>query len=293
MANFKVFFTEEVAQQIEALVHATDDEVAWLGLGTPLWDKEKENVIGFGIDEIYVPKQEVSSTTVENDDMGPLMHDALDHWTDENNNAPTERMIYFGHSHVNMGVKPSSVDIKAWRDWVTGKPNDHAQWLVTTIHNKKGEVHAEVRVNAPGVGMVQFTAEVAKAPKPNPFKDWAEEVIKKQCTRKVRTIYPASRYTPMGFYSQQGHDEDGVKSVGSVLKDIGTRTKLGDTDLESAIRRLKLRTTKNFNCDDLRKSLAVRKHKLDFYDRELLMVLEAWHDIILDNEYGDEVMYAD
>lgn len=196
----RVIFTPDVAARVNALVQATDDEVAWFGLGDPLWHESGERVVAIRVDEIYVPTQEVTATTVNassfkkkvgghGDFSSVDRFEAFDHWQQKYGDDFLPRLCHFGHSHVRMDASPSQVDKDFWHEWIAGVPTEHAQWLAATIHNQKGEVYAEIRVNAPGVGGVVFDADFSIESDPK-YEEWAEREISEKCLRVKPTTKP-------------------------------------------------------------------------------------------------------
>lgn len=81
-----------------ALVTAFSDEVAWHGLAVKKADRE------FILEDILVYPQEVTGSTVSTD------QERYSKWLYEFDDDHFNRIRMQGHSHVNMGVSPSTVD---------------------------------------------------------------------------------------------------------------------------------------------------------------------------------------
>ncbi len=123
----KVLFTPDAWRKMQALVSDFDKEVAWHGVATRGEDENKDE---YYISDILVYPQTVSGASVEMD------IDEYDKWIRENDED--ERMYKLrmqGHSHVNMGVSPSPVDLKHYEDILACVPDD--DFYIFMIWNKK------------------------------------------------------------------------------------------------------------------------------------------------------------
>lgn len=306
----KVLFTPEVSARVDALVQATDDEVAWFGLGDPVWNKSGERVVAVRVDEIYVPTQEVSATTVNassfnykykngvytptNEDFSRLNRfEAFDYWQEQYGDEFLSRLCHFGHSHVNMGTEPSSVDTDFWSEWINGVPNGYAQWLAATIHNKKGEVYAELRVNAPGVGGIVFDAEFDVERTTNEYHEWAKQQIADKCKRSASVVkHPSSTktYTPQKYdgsamdYSLSEYNQEMLGEIFNFMDEIRAKTKLTENQFKDAFYKLKAYCEKKGiwvteAATELRNT--AYKNRTCDQDR-FLEILDAWEDLMLD-----------
>lgn len=98
-----IYFTGEAWTKMVMLIKEFDKEVAWHGVAHRGEDESKDEYI---ITDIIVYPQEVSGTTVEMDTEKYAM------WLMENAEDERFNNIHMqGHSHVNMGTTPSSVDL--------------------------------------------------------------------------------------------------------------------------------------------------------------------------------------
>lgn len=132
-----VIYTTEAWQTIQFLVARCPVEIGWLGLVT---HDAANNA--FIIDRIFVPKQEVSGATteIEADAMTTLAMELLDEGLD------TSQLYYWGHSHVNMGVSPSSQDERQLDEYL-----EHCPVFIRGIYNKKGDAKVDVFDTQAGV----------------------------------------------------------------------------------------------------------------------------------------------
>lgn len=125
-----VMYTTEAWQTIRYIVAQCSAEVGWLGL---VEYYEAENV--YLITDIFVPPQEVTGATteIESDAMAELANQLLDQ------NIDTGKLYYWGHSHVNMGVSPSTQDERQLDEYL-----EHCPVFIRGIYNKKGDAKVDV-----------------------------------------------------------------------------------------------------------------------------------------------------
>lgn len=124
-----VFYTAQVKGIIDYLVHKCPDEVGWLGTVQTLANGD------FLIDQIFVPKQTVCATETDIDTtaMGELAEELF------NMNKDPSTLIYWGHSHVNMGVTPSGQDETQIAEYLEDCPR-----FIRGIYNKRGDSKVDV-----------------------------------------------------------------------------------------------------------------------------------------------------
>lgn len=163
----KVFFTETAWQKMQTLIREFSTEVAWHGVAYRGDDESKDE---YYITDILVYPQEVTGGTVNTDqekyEMWLMMHE-----DDVFNNIRMQ-----GHSHVNMGTSPSSVDT-AHQEKILAQLEDD-MFYIFMIWNKRGEktikiydlaknilfdgTDVTVEVQDDGTGMSAFLAEAKK-----------------------------------------------------------------------------------------------------------------------------------
>ena len=98
-----VYFSAEAWAKMTMLIKEFDKEVAWHGDARRTEDESLDEYV---IDDIVVYPQEVTGATVEMDTEKYAL------WIQENIEDERFNHIYMqGHSHVNMGTSPSSVDL--------------------------------------------------------------------------------------------------------------------------------------------------------------------------------------
>jgi hypothetical protein len=123
-----VYFTELAWLKMQTLIREFDKEVAWHGLAYRGDDPEKDE---YYIKDILVYPQEVAAATVNTDQEKYQMW-LMNHEDDVFNNIRMQ-----GHSHVNMGVTPSSVDTSLY-DRILEQLDDR-MFYIFLIYNKRGE----------------------------------------------------------------------------------------------------------------------------------------------------------
>lgn len=123
-----VYFTELAWLKMQTLIREFDKEVAWHGLAYRGNDSEKDE---YFIRDILVYPQEVAAATVNTDQEKYQMW-LMNHEDDVFNNIRMQ-----GHSHVNMGVTPSSVDTSLY-DRILEQLDD-TMFYIFLIYNKRGE----------------------------------------------------------------------------------------------------------------------------------------------------------
>lgn len=130
-----LLFSASTWAKMYALINAYATEVEWHGT--------VERVIQntFCVKDILVFPHTVTEATVTSDQK------EYEEWLDTLDNETFNKLRFHGHSHVNMGVKPSDVD-KGYRKNVLnnfGTPGEKTDYFyVFLIGNKKGEMSGEI-----------------------------------------------------------------------------------------------------------------------------------------------------
>ena len=127
----EVYYTPLVWESIRYLVDTISSEVGWLGIVDKF-----EDTGNYIVTDIYVPEQTVSG--VETD----ISADALTKLAVEleSQDIPSEKLIYWGHSHVNMGVTPSRQDELQIEDFL----ENGCEFFIRGIYNKRGDSKVDV-----------------------------------------------------------------------------------------------------------------------------------------------------
>lgn len=117
-------------KKMQALVDKFSKEVAWHGIAK----KEKDG--DYIIEDIIVYPQKVTGATVTTDQEKYQM------WLYEQPDEVFQNLRMQGHSHVNMGVTPSSVDETYYAGIVDQLKDD--DFYIFLIMNKKGDIFVNI-----------------------------------------------------------------------------------------------------------------------------------------------------
>lgn len=123
-----VYFTELAWLKMQTLVDKMDKEVGWHGIATRGDDPTKDE---YFITDILVYPQEVTGATVTTD------QNEYQTWLMSHEDTVFDNIRMQGHSHVNMGVTPSSVDNTLYES-ILSQLND-TMFYIFMIVNKRGE----------------------------------------------------------------------------------------------------------------------------------------------------------
>lgn len=129
----RLLFTEKAWTKMQALLREFDKEVAWHGV------VERGENNDYLVSDILVYPQQVSAANVEMDT------EEYAKWIQEGILSGDERYDHFyfqGHSHVNMGTTPSSVDLNHQEE-ILNKLRDTG-FYVFVIWNKRNERNIKI-----------------------------------------------------------------------------------------------------------------------------------------------------
>ena len=124
-----LWFTPIAWLKMQVLIHKFDTEVGWHGTAERCDG-------GYVITDILLYPQEVSGTTVE------MNMDEYPSWKDTLSDEQFNTLRMHGHSHVNMGTTPSSVDIDHQRKILEQLEQD--MFYIFLIWNKKDEKNVKI-----------------------------------------------------------------------------------------------------------------------------------------------------
>lgn len=129
-----VYFTELAWLKMTTLIREFSDEVAWHGTAYRLDSEEGENIYAIG--DIFVYPQEVTGATVNTDQV------AYQTWLMSQEDDVFNNLRFQGHSHVNMGVTPSGVDLTHQEQILDQLEDD--MFYIFMIWNKRHDVNAKI-----------------------------------------------------------------------------------------------------------------------------------------------------
>ena len=199
----EVHFSREAYYKMNALVEECDKEIAWDG--TVYRDEDNPHI--FYINDIIVYPQEVTGVTVATDDK--LYLDWLNSLDDETFN----HRRFNGHSHVRMGVTPSSTDT-TYREQSMLNIND---FFIFGIFNKTGAFNFQIYDIENN--LIYDNADIIfYTPEPD-YSDWAKSVIKEKVSEKKYTYQGAGS----GYQYQQQNANKNTSGSSNVNNDEHTR----------------------------------------------------------------------
>lgn len=130
-----ITFSAQAYMKIFALVHTYSTEVEWHGV------IERTAADVFYIKDILIFPHKVTGATVISDQT------EYEKWLDTLDNDTFNALRFHGHSHVNMGVTPSGVDMTYRHNILNnfGTPSATSDlFYIFLIFNKKGDISGEI-----------------------------------------------------------------------------------------------------------------------------------------------------
>jgi hypothetical protein len=188
-----VFYTQEAFAAIRYLVDNCTKEVGWLG-EVQTFDN------AYLVTRIHVPTQVVTSTETDilPEDMAALYMELMDQGVD------TSTLIYWGHSHVNMGVTPSGQD-----ETQIGNFLDSCNVFIREITNKKGDKKVDVFDVNQGYVFQCVRAEVYYEI-PTDVKEYLDMAITSRVKERTYVSYSNVTQHRAGGYRGAGFDSTGA-----------------------------------------------------------------------------------
>lgn len=133
-----ITISRKAIRKMDYIIDNVDTEVGWLG--TVEERTSEGGVPNYYITDIFVPKQDVAPTTCEMQSEGrtQLTMDLLQKYGEDEGEKIVNALKFWGHSHVNMCVSPTSKDDAMILDFRT------RDWFIRGIFNKKGDMKLDV-----------------------------------------------------------------------------------------------------------------------------------------------------
>lgn len=125
-----VEFSQKAIQKMYALVFTRDKEIGWKGTVSRIDDEH------FIIKDVFVPPQTVTAASYRTDQA------EFAKWLQTLSDEDYNSLRFDGHSHVDMSVTPSSLDIKKQKE-VVEQLNDDGYYIFV-IMNKKFDIKITV-----------------------------------------------------------------------------------------------------------------------------------------------------
>ena len=130
-----ITLSAQAYMKIFALVHTYSTEVEWHGV------VERTAADAFHIKDVLIFPHKVTSATVSSDQT------EYEKWLDTLDDNTFNALRFHGHSHVNMGVTPSGVDMTYRYNILNnfGTPSETSDlFYIFLIFNKRGDISGEI-----------------------------------------------------------------------------------------------------------------------------------------------------
>lgn len=130
-----ILFSEKAYDKMNYLIAHCDVEIAWLGSVV-----ETENC--YYVEDVYIFEQEVTGGEAElkGQDIGDFVLKYMEEHGDEAGMELNNKLRFWGHSHVNMGVGPSGTDNNTIKELF----NKDMDFFIRAIGNKRGEMKIDL-----------------------------------------------------------------------------------------------------------------------------------------------------
>lgn len=163
-----VIVSETAQAKMKALVDRCPDEIAWHGTVTR--DIETNS---YRIEDIFVFPQVVTGTTATGED------GAYEMWVATQPNEIFDHLRFHGHSHVNMGVIPSAVDLN-YQEALTDTVRD---FYIFAIYNKKEDFN--IWIYDKEHNLLYEKADICYDTEIPPYTVWAHNQIAQHVKKKT------------------------------------------------------------------------------------------------------------
>jgi hypothetical protein len=175
-------FVDEAWHRMMALVKSCEMEIAWHATVT------RQNETDFLIDKIYLYPQHASGALVDPTD------EEYASWSMKLKNEEVNRMRFQGHSHVNMGTTPSSIDDRYYAELLQQIRYNKGDFYIFMILNKRSEYFINLYDYKRGVLFEKSDINIEIVKKDgSSYKEWAEKEIKE----KVKHLSEKPESTPI------------------------------------------------------------------------------------------------
>lgn len=199
-----LIFSEGAWVKMQALITTYDKEVAWHGIARRGEDTDKNDYI---ITDIIVYPQKVTGSTVDTD------QEKYEQWLMSQDDDIFNNIRMQGHSHVNMGVSPSSVDNTLYEKMFDMFKDD--TFYIFMIWNKRKDKFIKIYDMAKNIlfETEDITVEVEKSDRGIlNFLDEAKEMVEERSytTYTSSNSYPwnsnTNKDTPSNIADRNGNE---------------------------------------------------------------------------------------
>lgn len=210
-----LYFTETAWMKMQYLIAVFGSECAWHGVV----ERHGEDKSEFIVKDILVYPQQVTGATVTTDQK------EYEDWMNDLDDETFNALKFHGHSHVNMGVTPSSVDNEHQRG-IVSQLND-SQFYIFGIFNKSGNRWLKIFDMKRNVAFEKDDIEVKILMDGSRCFDLMEDADKKITTK---TVSYAGGYSYGNYGASQASTAKGTatnKGSSTASKISQTATKQG------------------------------------------------------------------
>ncbi len=195
-----VYFTETAWVKMKALIANFDKEVGWHGVAYRGQDETKDE---YYITDILVYPQEVTGATVNTD------QEQYEMWLMSHDDEVFNSIRMHGHSHVNMGVTPSAVDLSHQEGILDQLKDD--MFYIFMIWNKSGNKTIKIYDMKKNILFETSDITVVVQRQEQGLFDFLDEAKEKVKDKKsvVTTTFGSEHYGYGGYYGKtQAFDDD-------------------------------------------------------------------------------------
>ena len=197
----KLFITSTAFAKMNMLIQSTSTEIGWYGIVEP-----HQDINTYIITDIIVYPQIVTGATVEQDE-DKMFEFEMNLTDDQVNNKR-----FHGHSHVNMGVTPSTTDETFYQE-ILSQVNDY---FIILIKNKRNEQTVRFYDIVNGVYYSDLPIYIIDE-QGNNLNDWYDDMLENNVSKytppTVKTVYTSAKTgktkeSKKGFKSEQMDFDD-------------------------------------------------------------------------------------
>lgn len=208
-----LYFTETAWMKMQYLIAVFGSECAWHGVV----ERHAEDKSEFIVKDILVYPQQVTGTTVTTDQT------EYEDWMNALDDDTFNALKFHGHSHVNMGVTPSSVDNEHQRG-IVSQLND-SQFYIFGIFNKSGNRWLKIFDMKRNIAFEKDDIEVKILMDGSRCFDLMEDADKKITTKTVSYAggYSYGNYGASQAYTAKGTATNKGSSTASKISQTTTK----------------------------------------------------------------------
>lgn len=211
-----LYFREIAWTKMQALIREFDKEVAWHGVAKRGTDETKDE---YFIDDIMVYPQEVTGATVNTD------QEKYEMWLMQHDDEVFNNIRMQGHSHVNMGVSPSSVDTTHQEKILEQLEDD--MFYIFVIWNKKNDKTIKIYDLAKNILFDTTDVDVMVVEDETGIEKFVRE-SKKMVIDKPITVYSGTNSKNTTYYNGYQNYSKIYEAENKVTTPVKTQNKVND-----------------------------------------------------------------